>query len=85
MTDIETILAQRQSVYGDYDQVACTSQAIKCVLHNGKSYSRLSLAERESLDMIANKLARIVNGNFCLDSWQDVGGYSELVVRSHKR
>ncbi len=85
MTDIETILSERQSVYGDYDNVACSSQAIKCIIQNGASYRRLSIVERESLDMIANKLARIINGKFCADSWLDISGYAELVVRSHKR
>jgi hypothetical protein len=35
----------------------------------------------ESLDMIANKIARIVNGdpNY-LDSWVDIVGYTTLVV-----
>jgi hypothetical protein len=35
---------------------------------------------QESLDLIANKLARIVNGDpFYDDSWHDVGGYAKLV------
>jgi sulfur carrier protein ThiS len=35
----------------------------------------------ESLDMIANKIARIVNGDpYYKDSWQDIAGYAQLIV-----
>lgn len=39
-----------------------------------------TLAERESLEMVQHKIARILNGNpDYTDSWHDVGGYVALV------
>lgn len=41
----------------------------------------LTPTERESLEQILTKLARIVVGKkFDLDSWQDIAGYATLVV-----
>jgi hypothetical protein len=37
---------------------------------------------QESLDMICNKMSRIVNGNpYYDDSWVDIAGYATLVVK----
>jgi hypothetical protein len=80
-TDIIKTLSERGLTYGEYKDVSRTSQLIKEALRNGGSYSILSNEACESLDMIANKLARIVNGdpNY-LDSWVDIVGYATLVI-----
>jgi hypothetical protein len=37
---------------------------------------------RESLDLIANKLSRIINGDpYYDDSWRDISGYATLVLQ----
>ena len=77
---VEDILEQRGKIYGDYAEVAGGAQAIKRVLRFGASYEHLTNKERESLDMIANKLARIVNGVQHRDSWVDVAGYAMLAA-----
>jgi hypothetical protein len=82
---VDDILAERGALYGDYEDVAATSQAIKRVIRAGNAYHDLSCVQQESLDMIANKLARIVNGGWHADSWTDVIGYSELVLRDAKK
>lgn len=81
---VDAILNERGAIYGDYENVAATSQAIKRIIRAGAVYQELSCVQQESLDMIANKLARIVNGGWHEDSWLDVQGYSELVLRSVK-
>jgi len=80
-TDIIKTLSERGLTYGEYKDVSRISQLIKEAMSNGYSYSILSNEARESLDMIANKIARIVNGdpNY-LDSWVDIVGYTTLVV-----
>ena len=36
---------------------------------------------QESLDMICNKLARVLCGNYYLhDTWHDISGYAKLVA-----
>lgn len=81
MSEVDATLAERGAIYGDYAGVALTSQALKSVLHDGASFeTRLSAIEQESIDMIANKLARIVNGKRHRDSWLDIAGYAMLAA-----
>jgi hypothetical protein len=80
--DIEATLGERQKTYGDYSDVAHRSQIIKAAFRASPKWSLLASCQRESLEMIANKLARILEGN-CnhIDSWHDIAGYSQLVVK----
>lgn len=79
--EIRGILNEREKRYGDYSDVSDTSQRIKNVLRQSLGWEELYQVQRESLDMIANKIARIVNGDKdYVDSWVDIGGYAQLVV-----
>ncbi len=78
--DITETLDQREKRYGEYVKVAATAQWLKDIMRAGDSWSGMEPYMQESLDLIANKLARIVNGDpFYDDSWHDVGGYAKLV------
>ena len=78
--DINETLAAREKTYGDYEKVALISQVIKDILKEGEQYIYLRAYQLESLDMIANKMARIVNGDpKYYDSWHDIEGYAKLV------
>ena len=78
--DITETLDQREGRYGSYVRVATTAQWLKEGLRGGDSWGIMEPYMQESLDLIANKLARIVNGDpFYDDSWHDVGGYAKLV------
>lgn len=78
---VSNILQQRESQYGSYGDVARITQAIKSQLATGSSYDELSDEQKLSLDMIANKMARAVNGDVnYIDNWNDICGYSQLVV-----
>lgn len=80
--DIEQTLGERQKTYGDYSDVAHRSQAIKAAFRSSRRWSLLASCQRESLEMIANKLARILEGdNRHIDSWHDIAGYSQLIVK----
>jgi len=77
---IEATLAEREKTYGDYEKVALISQVIKDILKEGEQYIYLKAYQLESLDMICNKMARIVNGDpKYKDSWHDIEGYAKLV------
>jgi hypothetical protein len=81
MISVGEILKQRGDRYGEYINVATTSQEIKRVIANGANVTGGDDDMRESLDMIANKIARIVNGDpYYKDSWQDIAGYAQLIV-----
>ena len=76
---VETLRA-RGNRYGEYVDVSARAQAIKDVLRGGQSWMDMEPYMQESLDLIANKLSRIVNGDpFYRDSWHDIGGYAKLV------
>jgi hypothetical protein len=80
MISVAKILEQRGDRYGEYINVATTSQDIKRAISLGAT-TTADNDMRESLDMIANKIARIVNGDpFYKDSWQDIAGYAQLIV-----
>jgi hypothetical protein len=80
MKDVKETLDQRENRYGDYKRVSATSQWLKDIMRVGDSWDTMEPYMQESLDLICNKLARIVNGDpFYDDSWHDIGGYAKLV------
>lgn len=76
---IRATLNERGAQYGDYGNMSYVAQKIKDVIRDGGSWSFVSPLQRESLDMIATKIARIVCGdpNY-RDSWHDIAGYAKL-------
>jgi len=83
--DIKETLSTRETQYGHYKIVGQISQDIKRVFRQSPNYYIMPDYARESLDMIANKMARILNGDFYLnDSWHDIGGYAALVVMTNE-
>ena len=80
-TDVGAILDERHNTYGTFSGVADVTQKIKHCLTRGDSYHKLAPDQKESLDMIASKLGRIVNGDpDYADSWIDIAGYAKLVA-----
>lgn len=79
---IDETLEQRGNNYGDYRDVAYVAQELKKTLRYSKSWHNMEPFMQESLDMICNKMARIVNGNpYYDDSWHDICGYATLVEK----
>ena len=75
---ITKILNERGDTYGDYTEMAAVSQAIKDVVLQGSAL--LNPAQRESIEMIAVKMARIACGDpDHVDSWDDIAGYATLI------
>jgi hypothetical protein len=78
--NIAETLDERGRKYGTYIGLATIAQDLKQVARSGANYHLLDPDMAESLDMIFNKVARIVNGcPFYRDSWHDIVGYAELV------
>ena len=63
MTNINNILDERGSRYGDFSSNATTTQLIKQAINLGDTTDKLSFYQREALEMIAHKISRIVNGD----------------------
>ena len=69
------IIENRASTHGDYAEVSRTAQMIKAAISRN-----LPDYQREALDLIATKIARISCGNNDEpDHWIDIEGYARLV------
>lgn len=82
MEDIETILNERGKTHGDYSVHASTTQDLKEAMQRRQGWHRLSSSQRETLEMIALKIGRILAGdpNY-KDHWDDIAGYSTLISK----
>jgi len=79
--EIKKVLQTRAGTYGEYRDVSQISQDIKKVIKNSRNYPLMPAYMVESLELIANKLARILNGDPLYDdSWRDISGYCTLVL-----
>ena len=81
---IDDILKERQKTHGDYYDVAMTAQTIKDAMRRGKNWKMLDDTQRETLEMIASKIGRILAGNpHEVDHWKDGAGYFQLIVNAY--
>ena len=78
--DIQKILEERGSRYGSFYGHATIAQALKDVMWGSGGWSRLAVDQAQALEVIADKIARALNGdpNY-LDNWVDIQGYAKLV------
>lgn len=79
---VEQTLAERQDRYGEFAYQASISQNLSAVMHAAPKWDDLSAAQKEALEMIQHKVARILNGdpNYG-DNWHDIAGYATLVEK----
>lgn len=77
--NINETLEQRGSRYGEFSEVAETTYQLQEALKRSQP-SGMTASQIIALDMICNKMARIVNGdpNY-IDNWHDIAGYATLV------
>lgn len=89
--DINETLKERGSRYGDFKTHADITQALKRVMRGEDmtcetNWNTLSNDKQEALEMIAHKIARIINGDpSYAESWRDIAGYAQLVVKELHR
>lgn len=77
---IKETLSQRQAQYGDFKDVADTTERLFKTIKDGNSFDDFTNDQRMALYMICSKMARIVNGNpNHKDSWHDIAGYATLI------
>ena len=78
---VEAILEERGRRYGLFKDHAMIAQTIKDMMKQEEGWARLDPDQKEALEMIVHKIARILNGdpNYA-DSWVDIAGYAKLVA-----
>ena len=75
------ILEERGKRYGSFDTHAMITQNLKRTMLLTPNWDILSSDKKESLEMIAHKIGRILNGDpEYKDSWVDIAGYATLVA-----
>jgi len=78
----DQILSDREQTHGAFREVAGYSQAIKTLMRSSRNWEKLDVAQAQTLEVVADKIARILCGDPSFpDHWQDGAGYFELVVR----
>jgi hypothetical protein len=76
---IEATLKERAKTHGDFTENAEISQTLKACAKAGSKWDLMTPVQRESIEVILAKIARIVTGNpNHADSWHDIGGYAKL-------
>jgi hypothetical protein len=83
---VAATLQQRGSRYGDFTDHARIAQDLQDVMRqagrkvSGEGWARCNAVQRQALTVIADKIARILNGdpNYA-DNWHDIQGYAKLV------
>ena len=82
-TIVDEILAGRGARYGDFTDHARICQRLKLVIEAELSLQKqrpLPHIHKQALDVICDKIARIINGDESyVDNWDDIAGYAQLV------
>lgn len=78
------LLEERGKTHGNFSTQAFISQTLKEHVRSFKGFSGwhgLTCEQKEALDMILHKIARIIAGNHSFkDHWDDIAGYARLVA-----
>ena len=80
MSEINNTLNERGARYGNYSDVAGTTQQLMAIVERGANYKHLNAEQKTSLFIHCNKIARAVNGDpQYFDNYRDIAGYATLV------
>jgi len=75
------VLDARGKAYGDYYEKANFIQGVKFLMHRAPNWDMLEPDTRESLEMIAHKISRVLYGDPELkDNFVDIAGYAMLIA-----
>ncbi|AQW87124.1 hypothetical protein CPIN18021_0277 [Campylobacter pinnipediorum subsp. caledonicus] len=81
--EVKEILEQREQTHGTFEEQSSISQTLKHTL--GKYSYKLTPQQREAMQMIMHKQARILAGDPNVkDHWVDIAGYATLVAKELK-
>lgn len=84
---VDETLSQRKNVHGDFIQSSDTRHALIMAMQAPQTnYHKLPYACQRALDMIAEKITRILHGNGTFeDHWHDIAGYATLIDNQIKK
>jgi hypothetical protein len=74
----DPLLVEREKTHGSFALTAIIAQDLKSILGTGR-WGELPKAQREALEMICTKIARIISGGGKhKDHFDDIAGYAKL-------
>jgi hypothetical protein len=80
---LDQILSDRGHKYGNFEKNAEIAQKFKEILRDSPNWEKMTHRQREALEMIVHKMARILNGDpDYSDSWEDIAGYVFCTLRA---
>ena len=80
-SEIRKLLDLRAETHGHRPDVAEFSQELKSTFSQQLEWGTMAPQQREALEMIAVKIARIVKGDpHEADHWADIAGYASLAA-----
>jgi hypothetical protein len=75
------VLDEREITHGNFNLNALHAQSLKRSIQSSTGWMTATARQREALDMIASKLARIMSGQSGFaDHWLDIAGYATLAA-----
>lgn len=79
---IAATLAERGARYGSFFDHALIAQSMQSLMRQTDGWDGLAPDMQQALTVIADKIARILNGDpTYVDNWHDIQGYALLVER----
>lgn len=76
-----SVLQERSATHGDFEHYAAVAQSLKAALAGGERWAHMPSAQREALEAVMGKLARIVTGDpDFLDHYRDIVGYTQRAM-----
>lgn len=84
----DKLLEERGRTHGDFRVHSFVTQQVKRAMRETyrEGWDRLSVVQKEALEMLAHKVGRAIAGNPDYeDHWDDMAGYSRLVSQDLKR
>lgn len=83
MTEVNELLSEREKTHGLFMEVSQTAQNLKAILRYTRNWGDLTSSQKEALDMICNKMGRLLSGNPKFeDHSDDIVGYATLLRRA---
>ena len=78
---VEALLDERQKTHGSFQLNAYWGQELRELFRRSPGWHHADNRQREALDYIAGKLARILSGQPAYaDHWDDIAGYAKLAA-----
>lgn len=83
---LREVLDERGKRYGVFRDHAHIAQSLQDYIRATSGWSRLADDQRQALTIIADKIARALNGDpTYADNWVDIAGYATLVADRLKK